>query len=94
MLLFEIQSASTSYDKPISEIYEGVYNNKVAYKAAISLAKSYANEGLYAAVIVHDKTNYNKSAFNCFYATPYEKRYASAHKDGCGFYITNWRKGY
>lgn len=94
MLLFEVQSAPNGYDEPLSEIYEAEHNNKVAYKAAVSLAKFYANNEMYAAVITHDKNDYKGSAFTCFYASPSQRRYASAHKDVFGFYSCNWRMGY
>lgn len=94
MLLFEIQSLSSHETKPMVETCEGLHNNKEGYKAAVSWARYYANNGLTAAVIAHDKSDYANSAFTCFYAKPNKREYANANKDALGFFICDWRKGY
>ena len=94
MLLFEVQSLTAHETKPIIETFEGVHNNREGYKAAVSCARYYVDNGLTAAVIAHDKSDYANSAFTCFYATPSKRKYANAHKDALDFFICDWRKGY
>ena len=94
MLLYEIQSSNSYDDDILSEIIESDTNNKYAYKCAVSLARHYSNiNDCTCAVIAHDEKHYN-NMFTIFYCSPYITRYADAHRDALGFYMSEWRKGY